>query len=142
MKPTRREVAFFLPALTALDSKAQTAAIASKAYKFDEMPVKAGGPDGANKTRSILQGVLHSGFELEVHETELPPGGAPHPPHRHLHEEMIVVLEGSVDFVVNGATTRLDPGSAAIAASNDLHGVSNASAARCRYVVFAFGEDK
>jgi quercetin dioxygenase-like cupin family protein len=142
MKPTRRDLAFLLPALTAIDSKAQTAAIASKAYKFDDMAVKAGGIDGANKTRSILKGVLHSGFALEVHETELPAGGAPHAPHRHLHEEMIVVLEGSVDFTVNGATTRLDPGSAAIAASNDLHGVSNGSAARCSYVVFALGEDK
>jgi quercetin dioxygenase-like cupin family protein len=142
MKPTRRDLAFLLPALTAIDSKAQTAAIASKAYRFDDMAVKAGGTDGANKTRSILKGVLHSGFALEVHETELPAGGSPHAPHRHLHEEMIVVLEGSVDFTVNGATTRLDPGSAAIAASNDLHGVSNGSAARCRYVVFALGEDK
>jgi quercetin dioxygenase-like cupin family protein len=142
MKPTRRDLAFLLPALAAIDSKAQAAAIASKAYPFDEIPVRASGTDGANKTRSILKGVLHSGFALEVHETELPPGGAPHPPHRHLHEEMFVVLEGSVDFMVNDATTRLGPGSAGIAASNDLHGIANSSAARCRYVVFAFGEDK
>jgi len=142
MNPTRRDLALLLPALAAVDSKAQIAAIASKAYKFDDMPVKASGTDGANKTRSILQGVLHSGFALEVHETELPPGGAPHPPHRHLHEEMIVVLEGLVEFVVNDATSRLGPCSAAIAASNDLHGVSNGGAARCRYAVFAFGEDK
>jgi len=142
MKPTRRDLAFLLPALAAIDSKAQAAAIASKAYPFDEIPVRASGTDGANKTRSILKGVLHSGFALEVHETELPPGGAPHPPHRHLHEEMFVVLEGSVDFMVNDSTTRLGPGSAGIAASNDLHGIANSSAARCRYAVFAFGEDK
>jgi uncharacterized cupin superfamily protein len=78
---------------------------------------------------------------LEVHETELPPGGAPHPPHRHVHEEMFVVLEGSVDFTVNGATTRLTPSSAGFAASGDLHGLNNGSSARCRYVVFELGSD-
>src|ERR1700689_4895821 len=138
MKPTRRDLAFLIPALTAIDSKAQEAALVSKAYPFDEIPVRASGTDGANKTRSILKGVLHSGFALEVHETELPPGGSPHPPHRHLHEEMFVVLEGSVDFMVNGASTRLGPGSAGIAASNDLHGIGNGGGGPPRHLVFAF----
>jgi quercetin dioxygenase-like cupin family protein len=144
MKPTRRDLAFLLPAFAAIDAQAQTAqdtALPSKAYKFDEIPAKASGTGNVNITRSILKGQLHSGFALEVHETELPPGGAPHPPHRHLHVEMFVVLEGSVDFMVNGATTRLPPGSAGFAASNDLHGISNGSNARCRYAVFELGSD-
>jgi quercetin dioxygenase-like cupin family protein len=141
MKPTRRDLAFLLPALAAVDAKAQTTALPSKAYKFEEIPVKASGTGNVNKTRSILKGQLHNGFALEVHETELPPGGAPHPPHRHVHEEMFVVLEGSVDFMVNGVTTRLTPGSAGIAASNDLHGISNGSNASCRYAVFELGSD-
>jgi uncharacterized cupin superfamily protein len=124
-----------------MDSSAQAAALPSKAYKFEEIPVKASGTGNVNKTRSILKGQLHNGFALEVHETELPPGGAPHPPHRHVHEEMFVVLEGSVDFIVNGVTTRLTPSSAGFAASNDLHGISNGSGARCRYVVFELGSD-
>jgi XRE family transcriptional regulator, regulator of sulfur utilization len=124
-----------------MDSSAQGAAIPSKAYKFEEIPVKASGTGNVNKTRSILKGQLHNGFALEVHETELPPGGAPHPPHRHVHEEMFVVLEGSVDFAVNGVTTRLTPSSAGFAASGDLHGLNNGSSARCRYVVFELGSD-
>jgi len=142
MKPTRRDLALLLPALAAIDSNAQETALPSKAYKFGDLPVKAGGTDGANKTRAVLKGTLHSGFALEVHETELPPGGLPHAAHRHVHEEMFVVIEGSVDFTVNGATTRLGPGSAGFAASNDLHGIVNSPDARCRYVVFAFGDDK
>lgn len=141
MKPTRRDLAFLLPALAAVGSKAQAAALPSKAYKFDELPVKASGTGNVNRTRSILTGKLHSGFALEAHETELPPGGAPHPPHRHVHEEMFVVLEGSVNFMVNDVTTRLSPGSAGFAASNDFHGIANGGDARCRYVVFAFGSD-
>ena len=54
---------------------------------------------------------------------------------------MFVVLEGLVDFMVNGQTTRLGPGSAGIAASNDLHGISNGSKANCRYAVFELGSD-
>jgi quercetin dioxygenase-like cupin family protein len=141
MQPTRRDLAFLLPALTALDAKAQSTALPSKAYKFEDIPVKASGTGNVNKTRSILHGTLHNGFALEVHETELPPGGAPHPPHRHVHEEMFVVLEGSVDFMVNGVSTRLSPGSAGFAASNDLHGISNGSHANCRYAVFELGSD-
>jgi quercetin dioxygenase-like cupin family protein len=141
MKPTRRELALLVPALAAINAKAQSDALPSKAYQFDDLPVKAGGTGNLNKTRPVLKGTLHSGFALEVHETELPPGGAPHPAHRHVHEEMFVVLEGSVDFTVNGVTTRLRPGSAGFAASNDLHGLVNGSGARCRYVVFELGSD-
>jgi quercetin dioxygenase-like cupin family protein len=139
MKPTRRDLAFLLPALAAIDAKAQSTVLSSKAYKFEDIPVKASA--NGNKSRAILKGTLHNGFALEVHETELPPGGAPHPPHRHIHEEMFVVLEGSVDFMVNGVTTRLTPGSTGIAASNDLHGISNGSDAICRYCVFELGSD-
>jgi quercetin dioxygenase-like cupin family protein len=139
MKPTRRDLAFLLPALAAIDAKAQSTVLPSKAYKFEDIPVKASA--NGNKSRAILKGTLHNGFALEVHETELPPGGAPHPPHRHVHEEMFVVLDGSVDFMVNGVTTRLTPGSTGIAASNDLHGLSNGSSANCRYCVFELGSD-
>jgi quercetin dioxygenase-like cupin family protein len=139
MKPTRRDLAFLLPALAAIDAKAQSTVLPSKAYKFEDIPVKASA--NGNKSRAILNGTLHNGFALEVHETELPPGGAPHPPHRHIHEEMFVVLVGSVDFMVNGVTTRLTPGSAGFAASNDLHGISNGSNANCRYCVFEMGSD-
>jgi quercetin dioxygenase-like cupin family protein len=144
MKPTRRDLALLLPALASAQSgvqKASLPSLPSKAYKFEEIPVTASGAGNVNKSRAILHGQLHNGFGLEVHETELPPGGAPHPPHRHVHEEMFVVLMGQVDFMVNGVTTRLTPGSAGIAASNDFHGISNGSNAPCRYVVFELGSD-
>ena len=139
MKPTRRDLAFLLPALAAIDTKAQSTVLPSKAYKFEDIAVKTSA--NGNKSRAILKGALHNGFALEVHETELPPGGKPHEPHRHVHEEMFVVLDGSVDFIVNGVTTRLGPGSVGIAASNDLHGLSNGTNANCRYAVFELGSD-
>jgi quercetin dioxygenase-like cupin family protein len=142
MRPSRRDLALLLPALAAIRAKAQPGTLPSKAFKFDELPVKASGAGNVNKTRAVLKGDLHHGFPLEVHETELPPGGSPHPPHKHVHEEMFVVLTGQVDFMVNGATTRLGPGSVGFAAGMDEHGLHNGSDAMCRYIVFELGDDK
>jgi uncharacterized cupin superfamily protein len=76
-----------------------------------------------------------------VHETELPPGGAPHAAHHHVHEEMFVVLVGQVDFMVNGATTRLGPGSIGFAKGGDEHGLHNGTSEMCRYLVLEMGDD-
>jgi quercetin dioxygenase-like cupin family protein len=142
MKPSRRDLALLLPALAATRVQAQPGTIPSKAYKFEDLPVKASGAGNLNKTRAVLKGDLHHGFPIEVHETELPPGGEPHPAHKHVHEEMFVVLVGEVDFTVNGVTTRLGPGSVGFAAGGDEHGVHNGSKAMCRYVVLEMGDDK
>lgn len=141
MKTSRRDLALLLPAIAVARAQAQTGDIPSKAYRFADLPVKASGPGGANKTRAVLKGKLHHGVPLEVHETELPPGGAPHAPHKHVHEEMFVVLVGQVDFTVNGVTTRLDPGSVGFAASGDVHGLANGTNVNCRYIVFELGDD-
>jgi len=66
-------------------ARAQSKRLPSKAIKFEDMAVKV---SGGNKTRAILDGETHSGFPIEVHETELPAGGSPHAPHQHVHEEM------------------------------------------------------
>lgn len=92
-------------------------------------------------TTQILDGTTHSGFELNLHETELRPGGVPHPPHSHAHEEMLFVREGELDLILDGRTTRLGPGSCAYLASNDLHGYRNPGARPARYFVLALGTD-
>lgn len=51
---------------------------------------------------------------------------------------MLIVIEGTVDYTVNGVTTKLGPGGVGFAASNDEHGVKNNSDARARYAVIAF----
>jgi len=57
-----------------------------------------------------------------------------------VHEEMMMIVNGSLDFTVNGKTTRLGPGGLGFADSNDEHGVKNPSAdAKARYFVVAFG---
>jgi quercetin dioxygenase-like cupin family protein len=142
MALSRRDLALLLPALAATRGEAQPGDLPSKAFKFEDLPVKASGPGNVNKSRAVLKGNLHHGFPIEVHETELPPGGAPHGAHHHVHEEMFVVLVGEVDFTVNGVTTRLGPGSVGYAAGGDEHGLHNGSNANCRYIVFELGDDK
>ncbi len=93
------------------------------------------------RSRQFLTGLTHSGFRIDLHETELAPGEAPHPPHQHIHEEMVLVREGELEVTIAGRATRIGPGSVAFVASNDLHGWRNAGAAPARYFVFALGDD-
>jgi quercetin dioxygenase-like cupin family protein len=139
---SRRDLAFLLPALAAGGARAQTAAPAaklpSKTFRFEDLPVKQ---NGRNASRAIMNGLTHSEFAIEVHETDLAPGEAPHAPHHHVHEEMVIVVEGTIEFTVNGTPARLGPGSVAYAASNDEHGQRNVGDGIARYVVVAFGRD-
>ena len=98
--------------------------------------------NGENRQRAILKGETHSGFPIEIHETELAPGLAPHPPHHHVHEEMILIHEGTLEVTISGQSVRLGPGSTAYVASNEEHGWRNVGTDRARYWVFAMGGDK
>ena len=140
MEFSRRDLACLLPLFAAADAAAQPGppVLPSRAVTFEDLPVKT---NGANSSRAMLNGLTHSGWAIEVHQSELAPGEQPHPPHKHVHEELVLLWQGSVDFTVNGATTHLDPGSYAYAASNDLHGMRNAGDKPARYFVIAFGKD-
>ena len=138
MKPSRRIFASLLPAMAAARLPAQESSkrLASKAYPFETLPVKV---NATNKSHPVLDGETHSGFPIEVHVTELPAGQSPHPPHRHVHEEMFLIQTGILDATVNGKKTRLTPGSVCYVASNDEHGVYNPGPERAEYFVVALG---
>jgi XRE family transcriptional regulator, regulator of sulfur utilization len=73
--------------------------------------------------------------ELEMHITTLKPGEAPHGPHRHPDEELIIVKEGTVESNLDGVLRRLGPGSVIFHASNELHTVKNVGDTEATYHV-------
>ena len=52
---------------------------------------------------------------------------APHPPHEHPHEEMIVVKEGNIEVMIGADWKPIGPGSVAFFAPNTPHGIRNVS---------------
>jgi mannose-6-phosphate isomerase-like protein (cupin superfamily) len=110
--------------------------LGSNSYDFSQLPVRSS--NGA-QFRDIFKGKSATGELIEVHETTLPPGGAPHPPHHHVHSEMWLVREGTLEFTVNGKTGQLGPGSAGFASSNEEHGVKNPGGMAVTYFVVAVG---
>jgi quercetin dioxygenase-like cupin family protein len=142
MSVTRRELCSMLPAvlipaiLPSTASAQQDVAMPSAMYPFEKLPVRT--PNNA-QIRDVLKGKLATGESLEVHETTLPPGGAPHPPHRHVHSEMWLIREGTVELTVNGTNYRLGPGSVGFVHSNDEHGIKNVGTTPATYFVVAIG---
>jgi mannose-6-phosphate isomerase-like protein (cupin superfamily) len=122
---------------TATES-APAALIASGSYPWDSLVPKAN-PNGTATTRAIFKGKLATGESVEVHETTLAVGGNPHPPHHHLHSEMWLVREGTIEIVVNGKSYQISAGGAGFAASNEEHGVKNAGDTPATYFVVAIG---
>ncbi len=142
MSVTRRELCSMLPAMlipAILPSEAtaqQDKAMPSAMYPFEKLPIRT--PNNA-QIRDVLKGKLATGESLEVHETTLLPGGAPHPPHHHMHSEMWLIREGTVEITVNGASSRLGPGSVGFVESNDEHGIKNVGTTPATYFVVAIG---
>ena len=139
MNYSRRDIALLLPAAavsTAAAQQEQLKSLPSRAIRFEDMPVRA---NGANKTRAILDGKTHSGFPVEIHETDLPAGGSPHPPHQHISEEVFLIQDGVLEVSLNGNVSRLTAGSVFYVNSNELHGVRNPGPNAARYFVVALG---
>ena len=138
MKYSRRDWSLALAAMAAASQAKAEPALPSKCLRYEDLPVKA---NGANRQRAVLKGETHSGFAIEMHETELAPGEAPHPPHHHVHEEMILIREGTMAVTILGNTTQLGPGSVAYIASGEEHGWRNVGSTRAKYMVMALGRD-
>jgi mannose-6-phosphate isomerase-like protein (cupin superfamily) len=142
MFTTRRELfsilpAMLMPALLPYGASAeQDTAMPSTMYPFEKLPIRT--PNNA-QIRDVLKGKLATGESLEVHETTLPPGGAPHPAHHHVHSEMWLIREGTLEITVNGTSSRLGPGSVGFVRSNEEHGIKNAGTTPATYFVVAIG---
>jgi len=133
---TRRSLFLAVPVLAASAALADSQPLSSFATPFDQLSVKS---NGKNTSRPILDGMTHSGDHLEVHETTLAAGNSPHPPHRHEHEELFLMMKGTLAVTIEGKTTVIGPGAAAFVHSGELHGVRNPGTEDTQYFVVATG---
>jgi quercetin dioxygenase-like cupin family protein len=73
--------------------------------------------------------------QLECHVTTINPGEAPHAPHQHPDEELIIIKEGTIEAMQNGVVKVAPAGSIIFEASNQLHGLRNVGKTPATYYV-------
>ncbi len=139
---SRRDLNLLLTGLAAatLSDAAEGAILPSRCYEFAKLPVKTN-PQSHNQTRAVFDGQTHAGCSLETHVTTLAPGQMPHPPHHHVHDEMILVQMGTLEVTIEGNSTRIGPGSVAYVKSNEQHGWKNVGNGPAQYFVVAIGRE-
>ena len=137
MSYSRRELSMLL-AVASGGMAQDTPALPSKLFNFEDLVVRQ---NGKNRQRSVLKGKTRKGFNIQVHETELAPGLAPHAPHHHLHEEMIFIREGALEVTIAGQSQKLGAGSVVYVASNEEHGWKNVGDTQAHYFVLALGQE-
>ena len=105
-------------------------------FRGDQLPIKT---SATGSSQAVTQGVLPTGEGVEMHNTVLLPGMAPHPPHQHMHSEWLFLREGDVEWVVDGKPQPAHAGDVLYAASMQMHGLRNVGTVPARYFVMAVG---
>src|ERR1700749_4233455 len=103
MPLSRREMCVLLPMLCQITTQTvgQDNSLPSGAFECERLPLHIANNNA--QIRNVMRGKLATGEGIEVHETTLPPGGAPTATtHHHPHSEMWLVREGTIELTVNG----------------------------------------
>ena len=139
MKLSRRALAASVPALLAAAGRVSAAErLPTMVINREDAPVRKGNTTSLR----FFDGLTHRDTGVEAHETELTAGKAPHAPHRHVHEELLILREGMLDVTIEGQTSKiLKPGGIVYIASNEHHGWKNVSDETAFYVVVAIGRE-
>jgi quercetin dioxygenase-like cupin family protein len=111
------------------------ASLGSTVFKWEDLKAR---PTGNGERRDVTDGPTATLERFESHVTTLLAGRMSHPPHQHGQEEIIILRDGTLDVMINGATTRAGPGSLLFFAANDFHNVENVGGTPATYFVFNF----
>jgi quercetin dioxygenase-like cupin family protein len=134
-KPSVAVLAFLSGLLIAAGGSATPPVLGPSTRSWEE--IEASG-DGKGNSRPIFRSATATLDELEMHVTHLGAGKAPHPPHKHPEEEVVIIKEGTLEAMQDGKTRTLGPGSVIFQASNQLHGVRNVGTSPAVYHVIRF----
>lgn len=104
----------------------------STVFNLDSIPPKR---TESGSVRLLFKGRTATLHSLDIHVTTLNPGKAPHPPHKHLNEELLIIKEGTLEVLENGETKRAGPGSVVFITVNQLHGIRNPAPGTVTYYV-------
>jgi len=119
------------PAAPAAESAAPDK-LKSQVFDWAKLEVK---PTSVGQRREIVNSPTVTCTNFEAHVTTLNPGQAPHAPHHHPDEELVVVKEGTVEATINGVARQGGPGAIFFYGSNDVHGMKNVGTTPATYHV-------
>jgi len=136
MRLSRRDLGLLLPALARaaqqpVQPQAATA-LPGKVYHHAQIPYTG---DDDKKGRRFFLGVTRGGFTVEMHETILGTGQVTHPPHKHEHEEIVIVVAGTLEVHLEDQTETAETGSVIWFGSNQTHNARNVGEGPSRYYV-------
>jgi quercetin dioxygenase-like cupin family protein len=143
----RRDMLVAMSAFAALGGLAQAQGgpaagpdgVLSKSTVFSFDSLKPVTNPSSSVGRQVMSGTLPTGEFIEVHETMLPAGKMPHPPHKHRHSELLLIREGKLEYLNDGVPQMVGPGGVVFSASNILHGLKNVGDTPANYFVVAIG---
>ena len=107
----------------------------SMVYPWSDADAK---PNDWGKVRQVMRTPTPTLDELEIHISTLAPGKSPHAPHQHVHEELLILKEGTLETFQSGKTTRVGPGAIIFQSSNELHNVTNVGTTPATYFVIGW----
>jgi len=96
--------------------------------------------NGAER-KMVFDGRLATGEAISAHLSAAPPGTPAGAAHVIKHSELIVVMEGTMEFVHDGKTDIAKAGDVMYVAYGTNHQVRNAGDGVARYLVFQMGGD-
>jgi quercetin dioxygenase-like cupin family protein len=93
-------------------------------------------PTKVGEVRGVFDAPTPALANFEGHITTLNPGEAPHAPHRHADEELMVIKEGTLAALQGDKTNIVTAGGIIFEASNELHALRNIGTNQATYYVF------